>query len=568
VIRAIAIAALAILTPAVEALQVTELGGQEDTSEGTVTFTLVASEEYAISLTNMRRGLVGGTLSRAWISLTQNGTQYVVSFDHNGSRADPTVWSPQCAGATHGYAVLGAGTITAENVAAAAETALELLGVTGVSVVGAVLTVEDAGNKLIGTPMVYDTSTRGMWGEHRDSFGTASTANANGNMGGTGSVHVDGPASAGRILGAYMRAGGSANVRLGVADGPAYSTTPAAFSGGSEAVGVRGAVDTTLVLALFDDPQEMDAAADKWVSFRGRVGGDPTLRYRNHASTPEGDGDLTASEQLLFSTTEDNPAVAIYTAGAYTHGAEAGPYSIYAFVGFVYEVPDGNGEYPGDGGIESALGTHATATAGGPTATVAADMDAETFGMRHLIPWDCDVVAVDVSVAAYAADEDLGMAFYEFADIPAPTVLGATLLRDVGPYGLSGTGYQRHTLATPLSVTAGTILGVMWNAGNEDGTTPTDTISVNYDPDTGAAEYWSTAWIDDGRTWNDMDPTGNEDGYGQETEYRTRAAFGGQMPEGDPSAAWPDPFAEDASDDHSVRNHLRHRIYLSRAGIT
>lgn len=530
-----------------------------------VSFTFPASVVYPIDDFHLRNALVGTSMSRAWVSFIQGSTRYAFDATSNGSGANCVTWNASLAGASRYNVALTSGARTGEQNATEFEAAIIAAGVTGVSRVGATVTIAPASGALRGAAMTYDTSLRGIWGMQRDQFGTASSANANGNMGGTGSIHVTGPASAGRIIGVYMRAGGTANVRLGVANGPAYSTTPAAFSGGTEALGTRGAVDTSLVAALFSEPQAMGAAAEKWVSFRGVGGGDPTLRYRGHAATPEGNGDLPASEQLLFSTTTSNPATDIYTAGAYTHGAEAGPYSIYAFVGFIYEIPV-DGEYVGDGGNYVGIGTHVTATAGGPTATIAADMDAETFGMRHPIPWDCDVIAVDVSVAASAADEDLGLAFYDFGDVVAPSVLGATLLRDVGPYGVNGTGYQRHTLATPLPVTAGTILGVYFNAGNDDGVTATDTISVNYDPDTAAAEYWSTAWIDNGRAWNDMDPYGGG-GYGQETEYRTQSALGGQMPEADPSATWPDPFVVDASDDNSVRNHLRHRIYVQRDGI-
>lgn len=531
-----------------------------------VSITFPSSVVYPIDDFHLRRALIGTSMSRAWVSVVQGSTRYAFDALSNGSGANCVTWNTSLAGASRTQVSLTAGARTGAQNATEFEAAMIAAGLTGVSRVGATVTIAPASGLLIGAAMTYDTALRGIWGAQRDRFGTATAANANGNMGGTGSVHVTGPASAGRIIGVYMRAGGSANVRLGVATGPAYSTTPAAFSGGTEALATRGAVDTTLVAALFAEPQAMGAAASKWWSFRGAGGGDPTLRYRGHGATPEGNGDLVVGEQLLFSTTTSDPTTAIYTAGAYTHGAEAGPYSIYAFGGFIYEIPV-SGEYVGDGGLYTGVGTHATATAGGPTATVAANMDAETFGMRHPIPWDCNLVAVDVSVAASAADEDLGLAIYDFGDVVAPSVAGADLLQDVGPYGVNGTGYQRHTLATPVALTAGMILDVHFNAGNDDGATPTDTISVNYDPDTGAAEYWSTAWIDNGRAWNDMDPYGGG-GYGQLTEYRTQSALGGDMPEADPSAVWPDPFDVDASDDNSIRNHLRHRVYLERDGMS
>ena len=531
-----------------------------------VSFTFPAATLFPINDQHLRNAMLGSNMSRAWISFIQGSTRYAFDATHEGSGANCVTWNTALAGATRAQVSLTAGARTGTQNATQFETAIVAAGVTGVSRVGATVTIANASGRLVGAAATYDTSLRGIWGSQRDRFGTASTANANGNMGGTGSSHLVGPASAGRIIGVYMRAGGTANVRLGIANGPAYSTTPTAFSGGTEALGTRGAVDTTLVAAIFSEPMAMSAAASLWWSFRGAGGGDPTLRYRNHGSTPEGNGDSVVSRQLLFSTTTSNPATAIYTAGAYTHGAEAGPYNIYAFGGFIYEIPVA-GAYVGDGGIYVGVGTHTTAAAGSPTATIATDMDAETFGMRHPIPWDCSLVAVDVSMAAHSASEDLGFCVYAFGDVVAPSVLGATLLRSIGRYGVAGTGYQRHTLSTPLSLTAGQICAVYWNAGNIDGVTPTNTISVYYDPDTGGSEYWSTAWIDNGREWNDMDPYGGG-GYGQQTEYRTRAAFGGDMPEADPNVTWPSTLLVDPSDDNSVRNHLRHRIYLYRQGIS
>lgn len=519
---------------------------------------------FPLDVFHLRRGLLGSSGSRAWASFVQGSTRYAVDLLHEGSGANCVTWNTSLAGATRGQATLAAGARTGAEWAAAFVTAATALGATGLQRTGATVTIATGSSVLTGAPMTYDPTLRGMWGMQRHSFGTATTPNQLGAMGGTGSVHQTTP-GLGRIIGVYMRCSGAANVRLGIANGPAYSTTPAAFSGGLEGLSTIG-TDPTLRVLRLAEPMAMAAASHKWISFRGVGGGNPSLNYRAFAATPEGRGDTPASEQLLFSTAVSDPATAIYAAGAYTHGSEAGPYSIYAFVGFIYERPVA-GEYVGNGGIVTAIGTHATATAGGPTATVPTAMDAETFGMRHLVPWAANVTDVDVAMVGSEADEDLGLAFYNFGDVVAPSVAGATLMRSVGRYGVAGTGYQRHTLATPLPVAANTILAVYFNAGNVDGVTPTDTISVAYDPDTSAAEYWSTAWVDDGRTWNDMDPVGGN-GYGQLTEYRTQAFLGGDMPEANPSVAWPSTFAVDASDDNSIRNHLRHRVYLSRDGIS
>ena len=352
---------------------------------------------------------------------------------------------------------------------------------------------------------------------------------------------------------------------MGLSDGPAYSTTPSAFSGGVEGLAVN---NSGLRVLLFADPDAFTRGEDKWWSFRGAGGGNPSLVYRNHSDTPAGRGDAPVNERLLFTSTGSDPTVPIFTAGAYTQPDDAAgaPYAIYAHGGIIYECPSG-GNYPGDGSIVTRIGSHNTATAGTPTATVATDMDAESFGFRQAVPWDANLIDVRISVAANAADEDLGLAIYRALDSVAPTVSSNPLLRGVGPMGLStSTGYQTHTLSTPLAITGGWTIWTHFAAGNLDGTTPTDTISVNYDPNPGGDDYWQTAWDDNGRAWNDMIPAGGG-GLGVEAEYRTLSP-GSDMPLADPSPTWPDPFDADATDDHSTENLLRYSIGVTRAGIT
>lgn len=536
-----------------------------EVSAGTIELTFPSAVLFPIDDFHTRRGLLGSNASRSYFSFAQDGTTFGVDTSHEGSGADCTLWNASLSGATRVNVALSAGARTGTEWATAVETALGLAGVTGVSRVGDTLTIEDVSGLSIGPAMTYDTSIRGVWGMQRRSYGPGFDLSL-GDMGGTGSVHVTAPATAGRIIGVFMRAGGSANVRLGIANGPAYSTTPAAFSAGVEGASTRGSVDTDLCLLTLSEPMAYTAAQDKWVSFRGVAGGNPQLRYRAHGSSPEGRGDIVSGEQLLFSTTTSNPATAIYTAGAYTHGDEAGPYGIYAFVGFVYEQPTA-GEYPGRGDIVTQVGSHATATAGTPTATIAADMDGEVFVMRYAIPWAGQITSCTVSVAGRAADEDMGHAVYEFFDTDAPASSTPELLRDAGAFGMTGTGYQTHVYATPIDVTAGQIVGFTFNAGNVDGSTPTDTVSVNYDPNTAGQDAWLTSWVDDGRTWNDLCQDGGG-GFGNVTEYRSQLALGSTMPMGDPNAAWPSTYLTDAFDDHSTENLLRFRFGLVRAGIT
>lgn len=547
---------------AVAATRRSDNAGPFSPPASTVSITFPSVVVFPLDDFHIRRGLVGSNASRAYFAFTQGATTYGTDTTHEGAGADCTAWNTSLSGATRIAVSLSSGAHTGAEWAAAVESALSGAGVTGVSRVGATVTIDGGSDLALAPAMTYDTSARGLWGMQRRSYGPGFDL-SEGAMGGTGSVHATAPATAGRVLAVVMRATGANAVRLGIADGPAYSTTPAAFSNGVEGSSSIG-TDSELRVLRLAEPQAYASATDKWISFRGVAGGNPSLRYRAHASDPEGRGDLPSGEQLLFSTAESDPTVAIYSGGAYTHGSEAGPYSIYSFVGFVYETPTA-GEYAGRGDIVTAVGKHG-ASAAAPTATIAADMDAETFAMRHPIPWDCRVTDIDVDVAASAVDEDLGLSLYAFGDVVAPSVLGATLLYASTGFGVAGTGTQRHTPATPIDVPAGTILGVEFNAGNLDGTTPTDTISVNYHPDGGGQQAWLTAWVDDGRAWNDMDPNGGG-GYGVETEYRTRSSVGGGMPEGDPSPTWPDPFVVDASDDNSVRNHLQHLVHLARAGM-
>lgn len=532
-------------------------------SGGTIEITFPDVAVFALDDFHTRRGFVGSTASRAYFGFRQGGTLYALDTLHEGSGADCRTWITALASATRGQVSLSSGARTGTEWATAVETALGVLGVTGVSRVGATVTITPATGYVAPAANTYDTSLRGRWGMQRDVFGGGSSSSSTGAMGGTGSVHLTSPNLTGRIIAIGMRATGSNNVRLGIANGPAYSTTPTAFSGGLEGVSTN---NSGFRLYPLPEPMAMTALQNKWISFRGVSGGDPALVYRNFTDTPQGNGDLGAAEQLLFSTTTSNPATAIYTAGAYTHGAEAGPYSINAFVFFIYEVAVA-GTYPGDGGLVTAIGTHQDATTGTPTATVATTMDEETFGMRHVIPWTCNATAVDIAVVARSASEDLSVALYRFLDTDAPTATSNPLLYGGGLYGVTGTGYQRHTFASPVALTAGWTVDVHFCAGNLDGTTPTTTISVAYDANPGGDDYWSTAWPDsDGRAWCDMIPAGGG-GLGVLTEYRTLAPDG-NMPMGDPTPTWPDPFDADATDDHSTENLLRHRLYVSRTGIT
>jgi len=544
----------------------------------TLTFTFPESTSFAgtnIRRVNMRNALGGGSMSRAAAGFTQGGTFYAVDFSHEGSGANCVTWNTSFAGATRGQAALSTGTQTAATVAAAWVTAMGLLGATGISRVDNVVTVVNATAKVVGASMPADhESLRGMWGAQRHDFGGApSAATGQATMGPVVSVHSTGPAAAGRIIGVYaLTSGGAADIRMGIADGPAYSTTPAAFSNGVEGVTEE---NNGIRLFMLPEPMARTAAADKWISFRASDSGNPTIGFRQHSDSPTGQGDLTTSEQVLSNDDGVNdPATAIYSSGAYTHANEIGPFSVYSMVGYLYETPVG-GEYPADGGFEARYGYHGAYDNGSPSTVGPSTLDALTETFRMVIPWDCNVVSCYEALADNAADEDSGLAFYDFdlvtlADVPFTE--SAPLLYDHGPMGASsGGGYKSATLATPLAITAGQVLGVAINHGNDDGVTPADTITTNWDPPGTAGAYLS-GWGSQseglqGREWSDM--ADSEDVTPSLAQYLTLTA--GEMPVADPDAVWPDPFEPDpdpGSTDLLPNNQFRMGLRLSRTGIT
>ena len=206
--------------------------------DGEVTIQFVGSEAYDITYFNIRRGLVGGRLSRAWASIVQGGARYVVSFRHEGSAANAVTWNPGLlAGASHAFADLADGDVTAAAVASAWATEMTGLGVQGVSTDGDTVTVANASGFLTGAGFDIDENTRGIWGKQRAVF-TSADADGFTSLNATSSVHVVAPATAGRIIGVYGRVTGT--VRMGVASGPAHSATPATFTNGAEALATAG----------------------------------------------------------------------------------------------------------------------------------------------------------------------------------------------------------------------------------------------------------------------------------------------------------------------------------------
>lgn len=531
-----------------------------------VTLQFVGSIVYPQDTFHLRSALIGGSLSRAWASVVVGGTRYVGSFRHEGSGANAVTWNSSLAGAEHAYVDLDDGEVTAEEAAAAWASEINTLAGINCTVNGSQVFVPNGSDILIGAAMEPDETLRGMRGFQRSNFGGApSTATTYGPVNGTGSVHLTAPASTGRIIGVYaFDTTGSGAMRMGIADGPAYSTTPAAFSNGQEGLTTLSAGG--LRLLILSEPQAMSANANKWISFRAS-GGTEAMGIRNHVgSTPTGQGDLVTNERLLVSQTTSNPATPIYTAGAYTHAnpAAGSPFQVYTAVGFLYEIPTA-GEYVGDGGLARWIGFHGPNNMGTPVTLGAAEgLDELSDTMRMPIPWDCSILAYRQSLANNAADEDVGLAFYDWTGIdisvyPAPAQ--APLLLASGPMGASpGAGMKRFDLPEPLVLSGVSMVGVAATCGNVDGVTPIDTIAVFADEE-GAAGAWLTGWVDQATQWSDQADRG---GNGVNTQY---LAIPGNQPFGDPTPDWPDPFQPHATD-FTAGNQPRTSILVRRYGMS
>src|SRR5690348_3236088 len=88
-----AILVAAVITAA--ALQPYQHGPDPGDSEGQVELVFPASTDFPQDIFHLRRAFVGGSLSRAWVAVDRDGSTYVVSISHEGSRADPTVWESE-----------------------------------------------------------------------------------------------------------------------------------------------------------------------------------------------------------------------------------------------------------------------------------------------------------------------------------------------------------------------------------------------------------------------------------------------------------------------------------------
>ncbi len=523
---------------AARAMAMTILGAPAEEEPAPIAFTAPAVDVFPLDLLHLRRGLVGSTASRQWFMFTWGGTDYACDTTHQGSGADCTAWNTSATGRTRINVSLSAGAKTGAEWATAIAAALVTAGVTTAVADGDIVRIP--GGSDLAWPGNYDESLRGLQGRRRHRFATGSPAYTAVNA--TVAVHVPFPATAGRVICTYIldstdtRVG---NMRLGLANGPTYSVANKAMTDGVDAVATAGSND--LYAIVHANPIAGTAAQDKWVVYKTNTAADWQVGIRNHGSSPVGNGDLVVGERIIIDTTSTNPAVAFGASYTVTASTSA---TVYAAVGYVYEQPNASGDYYGDASISTWVGFRLAYDVGTPTTLPAATLATINDTPRFPVPWTGVRLTHSRSAAGdNASDEDFGIGLYDMSDVTLssyPLDQPAPLIESIRPMGASvGAGYKTYEWPTPVDLTGVTRIGRFLCAGNVDGVTPPDTISVLADAITS-----TTAWVDQ-RDWDDSTDVG---GYGTNMQY-VGASGTTDMPFGDPSpAVSPDPYDTDVTD--------------------
>jgi hypothetical protein len=521
-----------------------------------VAFTVPAVDVFPLDLFHLRRGLVGSTASRQWFIFRWGGTNYACDTTHQGSGADCTAWNTSASGRTRINVSLSAGAKTGAEWATAIAAALVSAGVTTAVADGAVVRIP--GGSALSWPGNYDESLRGLQGRRRHRFPTGTPAYTAVNA--RVAVHVPAPAAASRIICTYIldttdtRVG---NIRLALADGPAYSVADKAMTNSVSAIATAGTND--LYAIVHANPIAATAAQDKWVVYKTNTAADYQVGIRNHGSTPVGNGDLVVGERIIIDVTSTNPAVddgASYTVTASTSA------TVYAAVGYVYEQPNASGDYYGDASISTWVGFRLAYDVGTPTTINAATLATINDTPRFPVPWtNCRLQYSRSAAGNNAADEDFGIGLYDMSDVTIssfPLDQPAPLIESIRPMGASaGAGYKTYEWPTPVDLTGITRIGRFLCAGNDDGVTPPATISVLADAITS-----TTGWLEQ-REWDDSTDVG---GYGTNMQY-VGASGTTDMPVGDPSpSVSPDPYDTDATDTN-LDNVPRAAEFYERTGF-
>ena len=537
----------------------THLAARSTFGSAAIAFTAPAVDVFPLDLFHLRRGLVGSTASRQWFRFRWGGTNYACDTTHQGSGADCVTWNTTCSGFTRIAVSLSAGAKTGTQWATEIAAALVAAGVTTAVSVGARVSIP--GGSALAFGGSYDETLRGMQGRrrHRLQTGTPLYTAVNARV----AIHVPAPATAGRIIAAYIldtSGTRSGTIRLAIANGPAYSVANKAITGSVSAVATAGSND--LYAMIPTDPQAMAATADKWVIYKTNTAAAFNVGIRAHGTLFGGSevrGDLVSNERIIIDTTTTNPAVD--DGASYTHTASSSV-TTYAAVGFVYEQPNGSGDYYGDASISTWVGFRLDYNIGTPTTIAAATLATINDTPRFPVPWTAVQHRYSRSAAGdNSASEDFGIGVYNMSatTISAfPLDSAAPLLATIRPMGASsGAGYKTYEWSPRIDITGVTRIGRFLCAGNVDGVTPPTTISVLADAITS-----TTGWVDQ-REWCDSIDVG---GYATNMQY-VGASGTTDMPFADPSpAVSPDPFDTDPTDTN-LDNIPRAAEYFEVAGF-
>lgn len=547
-----------------------------------VRFSVPGSDVSPHDLYDGRRGTVGGTFARGWAAIDQGGTTYVFSVEHNGSRANPVGVVAALAGATHNFVDLGTATSDSAATAAAFVAAMTAAGVTGASTDGVdsyghtILQVVNATNLQLPPDVdMTDRAIRGMFGMQRDHWGEPAVSpivqNLNGGTGGIGSVHLgrlsdDLEIPSGRrarILGAYIWAHGGFRPRLSVSTGPAHSLTPTAMTLLHDGRVPAGLGDGEFVFVPFLDPVLVDTDTVLWWHYHEDGVGGP--RFRFHAQTPVGRGNLGADENLLWDTASPRDAANSLPTSYAPNVTDN--FGIYVAGGVVFEVEDDDGNFPATGEIDDWVGDQNTDPAHGVPFPAGPDiLLGETTHHRFRRPsrYRLTITAIRRAWQAIATTganrESSRMCFYgPWADLDLPATTPPPLIADAGlmvPTD-SGVAYTVTTLSQPVEIgndvvgeDAVTSLG--FNYVTEDGSPLHTAILRVFIDDAVGSGSWSNAW-EDSRTGGHDDIIGwSNRGYvSGVSEYRTRGQVRTTpgMPEVANSDLYPDPLVTDPTDD-------------------
>lgn len=407
---------------ALEAAPLTGSAWGAELVTSSVSFSLPSSDLYALDQDHFLRGLIGGTLARCWVSFRQGGTLYAPNFGHGGSSADPTVFVSALAAATAILVDLGTAARSADDVAQDFVDDCSAAGVTGISRVGATITIAGASDLTI-PPNVDTTNTaeRGMRGAVRDDWGDiGGSPNTTGGTDSTVSVHLGVLGSAlgrsGRVIavgawGAADLGQGGVGPNMQASTGPVYSLSPTAMTrigagripttmptGPSAAEG--GTCSVAVIAA-----GAFTATDNVWVHLQCHGAGVGGIRYRAHGRTPVGRGTVALNQRMIVDTTVTDDAT-LGLPDPYTPTVDS-DFAIYGSLFVVVEFPDASGNYYADGRMVYRYGDHNPDRLHG-TQTIAppATLDIETTHHRELFPQWTEVEITHVTRAI--RDIDVG----------------------------------------------------------------------------------------------------------------------------------------------------------------